>query len=155
MALTCAVNADLKEEWENYLGQTKTHVQVLGEVCRVMNIDAKRDAPGRRVVRTIGAGLLEGMKIAKSAGDPKAAETVACEAVVLAETKDHLDWELLGRRARARRSKTKKTSTSITPRVVPGDLAGVARPQAHLAAARGAQTREDRHLRGASRTSGR
>ncbi len=97
MALTCAVNSDLKEEWEKYLAQTKTHVQVLEEVCRAMNIDAKKDAPGRRVVRTIGAGLLEGMKIAKSAGDPKAAEIVACEAVVLAETKDHLDWELLGK----------------------------------------------------------
>ncbi|HEX3903869.1 MAG TPA: hypothetical protein VH853_13600 [Polyangia bacterium] len=36
---------------------------------------------------------LEGMKLAKSAGDPKAAELVACEAVVLAEVKDHLDWD--------------------------------------------------------------
>ena len=31
------------------------------------------------------------------AGKPEAAELVACECVVLAETKDHLDWELIGR----------------------------------------------------------
>ncbi len=37
------------------------------------------------------------MKLAKSGGDPKAAELVACEAVVLAEVKDHLDWELLSK----------------------------------------------------------
>ncbi len=37
------------------------------------------------------------MKTARGAGDPAAAEIVACEAVVLAETKDHLDWELLGK----------------------------------------------------------
>ena len=28
---------------------------------------------------------------------PEAAQLVACECVVLAETKDHLDWELLGK----------------------------------------------------------
>ena len=37
------------------------------------------------------------MKMAQAAGDPAAAELVACECVVLAETKDHLDWELLGK----------------------------------------------------------
>ncbi|HEX3903884.1 MAG TPA: hypothetical protein VH853_13675 [Polyangia bacterium] len=96
-AVTCAVNSDLKEEWEKYLAQTKTHVEILEEVCRSMNIDARQEAPGRRVVRAMGGGLLEGMKLAKSAGDPKAAELVACEAVVLAEVKDHLDWELLSK----------------------------------------------------------
>ena len=97
MAVSCAVNSDLKEEWEKYLEQTKTHVQILEEVCGVMSIDAKQETPGRRIVRAMGGGLLEGMRLAKSGGDPKAAEIVACEAVVLAETKDHLDWELLSK----------------------------------------------------------
>jgi hypothetical protein len=34
------------------------------------------------------------------AGDPRAAEAVAAECVVLAETKDHLNWELLGEAAK-------------------------------------------------------
>jgi len=96
-AVECAVNSELKEEWEKYLQQTKTHVQILEEVCGVLKIDAQQETTGRKVVRTMGKGLLEGMKLAKSGGDPAAAQIVACEAVVLAETKDHLDWELLSK----------------------------------------------------------
>jgi rubrerythrin len=97
LALACAQNADLKEEWEKYLDQTRTHVQMLEEICGAMKIDPKRETAGRRVVRAVGQGLLEAMRLAKSGGDPEAAEIVACEAVVLAETKDHLDWEVLGK----------------------------------------------------------
>jgi hypothetical protein len=39
------------------------------------------------------------MTMARDAGDPSAAELVACECVVLAETKDHLNWTLLSRLA--------------------------------------------------------
>ena len=97
VALTCAVNSDLKEEWEKYLDQTRTHVTVLEDVCKTFKLDPNQETPGRRVVRTVGEALVASMKAAKAAGDPKAAEIVACEAVVLAETKDHLDWELLGK----------------------------------------------------------
>lgn len=40
------------------------------------------------------------MKQALAAGDPAAAELVACDCVVLAETKDHANWKLLGKVAR-------------------------------------------------------
>ena len=96
-ALDCVVNEDLKEEWEKYLEQTRTHVTVLEEVCGAMKIDPSKQTPGRKIVRTVGQALVESMKLAKSAGDAHAAEIAACEAVVLAETKDHLDWELLGK----------------------------------------------------------
>ena len=96
-ALTCAINSDLKEVWKRHLEQTKTHVQILEEICRAMNIDAHQQTPGRRIMRAAGAGLLEGMKLARFEGEPKAAEIVACEAVVLAETKGQLDWELLAK----------------------------------------------------------
>ena len=29
LAVSCAVNADLKEEWQKYLGQTRNHVVIL------------------------------------------------------------------------------------------------------------------------------
>jgi rubrerythrin len=96
-ALTCVVNADLKKEWEKYLAETRTHVTALEKVCEAMDIDAKQETPGRQVVRHVGASLVEAMKLAKSAGDPAAAELVASECVVFAETKDHMDWELLGK----------------------------------------------------------
>lgn len=95
-AVACAINSDLKEEWEKYLQQTTTHVQILEEVCGVMKIDAHLQTPGRLIVRTMGEGLLKGIKLAQT-GDHEAAQLVACEAVVLAETKDHFDWELLSK----------------------------------------------------------
>jgi hypothetical protein len=41
------------------------------------------------------------MEMGLAEGDAAAAELVACECVVLAETKDHADWELLGECAQA------------------------------------------------------
>jgi len=94
-ALQCVLNEDLKDEWQRYLEQTRTHVTALEEVCKAMKIDAQQDSPGRAVVRGVGLALVDAMKKAQAAGDPTAAEIVACECVVLAETKDHMDWELL------------------------------------------------------------
>ena len=48
-------------------------------------------------MRTVGGALVEAMEKALAAGNPEAAQLVACETVVLAETKDHLNWELLGK----------------------------------------------------------
>lgn len=96
-AITCAVNADLEKEWKGYLEQTEKHVTVLTKVCRTLGIDPARETPGRTVVRHLGGALVEAMKLARASGDPAAAQLVACECVVTAETKDHLDWQLIGR----------------------------------------------------------
>jgi hypothetical protein len=96
-ALSCVVNPGLKKEWEKYLAETRTHVTALETVCKAMEIDAAQETPGRAVVRHTGAALVESMKMALAAKDPAAAELVACECVVFAETKDHMDWELLGK----------------------------------------------------------
>ncbi|MDP9002767.1 MAG: hypothetical protein M3O46_21980 [Myxococcota bacterium] len=96
-ALRCAVNEDLKKEWTKYLSETRTHVAKLETVCKEMGIDAKQETPGRMVVRHTGLSLVQAMKMALEAGDPTSAQLAACECVVLAETKDHLDWELLGK----------------------------------------------------------
>jgi hypothetical protein len=97
VAVGCAVNKDLKKEWQEYLEQTKTHVTALQTICTSLEVDPKQETPGREIVRGLGQALVEAMKKAKAAGDPAAAELVAAECVVLAETKDHLDWELLGK----------------------------------------------------------
>ena len=96
-ALKCAVNEDLKEEWEKYLEETTHHVEVLTEACGTLGIDVGKETPGVLVVRHMGASLVEAMDMALRAGKPEAAQLVACECVVLAETKDHLDWELIGK----------------------------------------------------------
>jgi hypothetical protein len=96
-AVTCAVNAELKEEWTKYLAETRNHVASLQAVCKAMELDPQRETPGRQVVRHLGGALVEAMQMALAAGDPAAAELVACECVVIAETKDHQNWELLGK----------------------------------------------------------
>lgn len=96
-AITCAVNEDLKEEWSEYLEQTKRHVGIVREILDSVGLDLEKDTPGRAVVKHIGESLVKAMEMAKNgAEDPAAAELVAAECVVLAETKDHLNWELIG-----------------------------------------------------------
>ena len=95
-ALECARNDDLRHEWEKYLAQTREHVTALLEVCTAMGIDPHEMTPGRKIVHHTGTSLVVTMKMALAAADPVAAELVACECVVLAETKDHFDWELIG-----------------------------------------------------------
>lgn len=96
-ALDCAANSNLKAEWAEYLAQTKKHVAILESVCGKLGLNPQRDSPGRGVVRHVGKALVEAMKMAQKSGDAAAAEIVACECVVLAETKDHADWQLLGK----------------------------------------------------------
>jgi rubrerythrin len=96
-ALQCAVNDQLKEEWEKYLDQTRNHERILVGVFQQLSLDPEEQSPGRQVVKMLGASLVQAMQTALKAGDPAAAELVACECVVLAETKDHADWELISK----------------------------------------------------------
>jgi hypothetical protein len=99
-ALKCVVNDELREEWEKYLEETRSHVEALTTLCRSLEIDASAETPGRSVVRHLGESLVDAMEMALASGTPEAAELVACECVVIAETKDHLNWELIGKCAK-------------------------------------------------------
>jgi hypothetical protein len=96
-ALKCVVNADLEQEWKGYLDQTREHVRVLTETLIALEIDPYQETPGRQVVRYLGSSLVQAMQMALTSAPKDAAELVACECVVNAETKDHLDWELIGK----------------------------------------------------------
>jgi hypothetical protein len=95
-ALRCVRNHALEKEWQEYLEQTRHHREVLLDLCRKLKLDPDVETPGRVVVRHIGQSLVEAMEMALESAPPEAAELVACECVVLAETKDHLNWELIG-----------------------------------------------------------
>jgi len=106
-ALTCVVNDELRKEWTKYLAQTKRHVQVMRALCVELGLDPERDTPGRQIVRHIGKSLVAAMHLAKGAVDAAAAEIVAAECVTLAETKDHANWSLIEKLARASSGKQK------------------------------------------------
>jgi hypothetical protein len=95
-ALRCAVNDDLKEEWEKYLEQTKNHVKIVQDSMEKLGLDLNVETPGRVVVRHTGESLVKGMEMALESGDKAAAQLVAAESVTMAETKDHLNWHLIG-----------------------------------------------------------
>jgi hypothetical protein len=95
-AVTCAVNEDLKAEWQKYLEETKKHVEILQHVFTGVGLDPQVDTPGRRIVREKAQTLVRVMENALAAGDPSAAQLVAADCVVDAETKDHQNWELIG-----------------------------------------------------------
>ncbi|AXA85294.1 hypothetical protein DCD74_11995 [Lysobacter oculi] len=96
-AISAAVNEDLREEWQEYLEETQHHEEVLTRVFSELGMDTEEMSPGREVCAHNGASLVAAIELAKANADPAAAELVACECVVLAETKDHSNWELIGK----------------------------------------------------------
>jgi hypothetical protein len=95
-AIRCARHEKLREEWQRYLEETRTHEQVLRETFETLGIDPEVETPGRQVVRHIGQSLVMAMEMALKSGKPDEAQVVAAECVVHAETKDHLNWHLIG-----------------------------------------------------------
>jgi hypothetical protein len=94
-AVRCAQNDDLKKEWGEYLEQTRNHEVVMLRVLDAFGLDAETETPGRLIVRGKGQSLVQAMETALKA-DPAAAQLVAAECVVEAESKDHMNWELIG-----------------------------------------------------------
>jgi hypothetical protein len=167
MALRCVQNDDLRKEWEEYHEQTTHHVELVEDLLRSFGLDRGSETPGRAVVRHIGASLVKAMEMALTSGTPDAAELVAAECVTLAETKDHLNWDVIGKaehvtgkKARplgrpSAKSKSKKTNTSTVRPAGPGAVDRGARHALGPAATRRAKRCQDRHRSGASETSSR
>jgi rubrerythrin len=100
MAVLCAHDDELREEWERYLEQTERHVEILRDLFEELSMDPEATTPGRLIVRDKGQALVSAMRKAlKSA--PWMAQVVAAECVVDAETKDHLNWQLIGELAQS------------------------------------------------------
>jgi ferritin-like metal-binding protein YciE len=106
-AVRCAENDELKEEWEKYGEQTKRHVEIVEGVFETFGLDTKKETPGRQIVREKGKALVAAMEKALREA-PDAAQIVAAECVVDAETKDHMNWELMGEVAKKLAGKEKK-----------------------------------------------
>ena len=96
-AIATAINGDLKEEWQGYLKETLHHQDVVRGLCATLGLNVDRQSPTRTVVGHIGKSLVQAIEMAQRNALPAAAQIVAAECVVLAETKDHSNWELLGR----------------------------------------------------------
>ena|SRR2546422_7357208 len=76
------------------------HVQIVTDLMDTFGFDPEKETPGRKVVRHTGESLVKAMEMALKSGEVGAAQLVAAESVVLAETKDHLNWQLIGEAAK-------------------------------------------------------
>ena len=94
-ALECVVNGHLRREWETYFDKAENHVAILTRACIALGLDPGERTPGCEIVHHIGIGLVVAIKRAIATSDAQTAELVACECLVLAETRHHANWELL------------------------------------------------------------
>jgi len=156
-ALDCAINEDLREEWTQYLDQTRKHVEIATRLVMAVGLDPEAQSPARNPVHPIGEALVKAMKEAKESGDAGAAQRAACEAIVLAETKDPMNWELLGEIAGRFKGETGRMIHDAvkevedqedehlyhTKRIGTGALAAVPGPAGRAASPGGAEGRQD------------
>jgi hypothetical protein len=94
-AVQCAQNDDVREEWTKYLDETRNHETIMLRVLDAFGLNAETETPGRQIVRTKAETLVRSMQTALGA-DQAAAQLVAAECIVEAESKDHMNWELIG-----------------------------------------------------------
>lgn len=103
-----AVHDDqLREEFGKYLEQTRTHEQILLQVLGDIGLDPETQTPARPIVKATGEALVRAIATAREAGNADVAQLIACECVVLAETKDHMNWELIGQIAKSLKGATR------------------------------------------------
>jgi rubrerythrin len=100
-AIECAANEELAEEWRGYLDETTEHEQILRELFGKLGLDPESETTGRAIVRIKSKALIEANKAALKAFGKSGAQLTASESVVESETKDHQNWELIGRCAEA------------------------------------------------------
>lgn len=98
-AIENATTPELQEEWQGYLDETRNHEQVLLGVFETFGLDPSKQTNSTLILDAKAKALVQSMKDAKAKLEPSAAELVAAECVVEAETKDHQNWELIGKLA--------------------------------------------------------
>lgn len=112
-ALRCAIHEDFKAELTKYASETAEHVKMVRQMLEDFGLAPDADVPSRKPVRVIGQALVKAMEVALAECGPEAAELVAAECVVQAETKDHLNWELLEALCEAEPTLAKKLAKSV------------------------------------------
>jgi rubrerythrin len=92
---------ELRERYEHFGEETLEHVRLLEELITAAGGDPMFVSPAARATEKAGAGLIETTYLLDGSIDSNTAEVAMLEAVVLAETKDHANWELLAQLAAA------------------------------------------------------
>lgn len=111
-AILAAQNANLRKEWETHRDRTRNHVRILRGVFAELGLDPETETPGRNAVHDIGSCLFQAMMKARRESSEEAAQLVAAECVILAETRIHFNRGLLGELANSLKGAEGKTLKS-------------------------------------------
>jgi rubrerythrin len=94
-------DAELRAQYEQFGAEIREHVERLEQLIAAADGDPQYVSAAARATEKAGAGLLESTYLLDGSMDPMTAELVMLEAVMLAEAKDHSNWELLAQLASA------------------------------------------------------
>jgi rubrerythrin len=89
-------SATLQRQYEAFGAETERHVEVLEELIAAAGGNPSYVSPLARAVEASDSRLLESTFLASGALDPMVKEMTMLDAVFLAETVDHANWQTLG-----------------------------------------------------------
>ncbi len=113
-AIKIVRNREVKDKFREFHKQTMRHVEILTEIIEKLGGKPAYKSVGAKLAEAKAKALLKTMTDGK-ARTPAEAELNAIENIVIAETKDHADWELLGHIAH--RSEDSRLSELLKPAV--------------------------------------
>jgi rubrerythrin len=97
-ALTLVLDSEVRTKFHEFHRQTLKHQKVLTDVIHRLGGNTRAQSPTAKVATEKAQALLRSME--RNGLSKDQAELNAIENIVLAETKDHADWELIGKIAR-------------------------------------------------------
>src|ERR1700676_2610637 len=113
-ALKHVHNREVKEKFHEFHQQTIRHVEILTNIIEKLGGKPSYKSAGAKVAEAKANALLKTMTDSKGLSHDES-ELNAIENIVIAETKDHADWELLGHIAH--RSEDSRLSQLLKPAV--------------------------------------
>jgi hypothetical protein len=102
-AFGCTSNRDLHAEWSESLHETERHVLILTLVCDTLGIDPARRTEGCRMAAQLAEALERTLVSASKMADREEAQRVACDCLMLAETRHHASWSSIAHCAESHR----------------------------------------------------
>jgi len=97
-ALELVFDSEVKTKFREFHKQTMTHQKVLTEIIVKLGGNPRSQSPTGKLASKKAEALLRSMPAPELSREQN--QLNAMENIVLAETKDHADWELLGKIAR-------------------------------------------------------
>ncbi len=112
-ALKRVRNREVKDKFREFHKQTMRHEEILTNIIKKLGGKPSYKSTGAKLAEAKAKALLKTMN--GNGMSPAEAELNAIENIVIAETKDHADWELMGHLAH--RSEDSRLSELLKPAV--------------------------------------